>query len=56
MLSGKAILFEGLEQMPAGGMLLEVKEDEGLEQVFKIHLQRSVASGGEFWHASQGQA
>jgi len=56
MLSGQAILFERLEQAPAGGMLLEVKEDEDMEQVFEIHLQRSVASGGEFWDVCQGQA
>jgi len=36
-------------------MLLDVKEDEGMEQVFKIHLQRSVASGGGFLNICQGQ-
>ncbi|MCL2457416.1 MAG: hypothetical protein FWF31_00915, partial [Desulfobulbus sp.] len=55
MLSGQAILFERLEQAPVGGMLLEVKEDESMEQVFKIHVQRSGASGGVFWNICQGQ-
>ena len=47
VLAGKVVLFQGLEEMPAGGMLVQVKVDEGMELVFKIHLQRSVASGCE---------
>ena len=36
VLAGKVVLFQGLEEMPAGGMLLQVKVDEGMELVFKI--------------------
>ena len=54
MFPGKGILFQGLEQVPAGGVLLEVKEDEGMELVFKFHLERPVPSGCEFWDACQG--
>jgi hypothetical protein len=56
MLSGKDILFQGLEQMPAGGMLLQVKIDEGMGLNFKLHLERSVSSGCELWDACQGQS
>jgi hypothetical protein len=55
MLTGKGILFQGLEQMPAGGMLLQVKIDKGMELVFKFHLQRSVTPGRELGDAFQGQ-
>ncbi|MCL2458692.1 MAG: hypothetical protein FWF31_07565 [Desulfobulbus sp.] len=30
-------------------------EDEGMELVFEIHLQRPVTSGGEFWHATKAK-
>ena len=53
VLAGKVVLFQGLEEMPAGGMLLQVKVDEGMELVFKIHLQRSVASGCELGDGCQ---
>ncbi len=53
MFPGKGILFQRLEQMPAGGVLLEVKEDEGMELIFNFHLQRSVASRGELWDVCQ---
>ena len=48
----KVSLFQRLEQMPAGGMLLQVKKDEGMELVFKFHLQRSVAPGFTFRDAN----
>jgi len=40
MLTGKGIFFQGLEQMPAGGMLLQVKIDDRMELVFN-----SICSG-----------
>ena len=38
MFPGEGILLQRLEQMSAGGVLLQVKEDESMELVFKFHL------------------
>jgi hypothetical protein len=35
--------------MPAGGMLFQIKEDESVELVVKIHMQRPIAPGFKRW-------
>ncbi len=38
MFPGKGILFQRLEQMPAGSVLLQMKVNQGMELIFKFHL------------------
>ena len=53
MLSCKGILLQRLEQMPTGGVLLQVEINENVGLVFKFHLQRPVTPGCELWNVAQ---
>jgi hypothetical protein len=44
VITGKIILFKGLDEMSSRGMFLEMKVHQCSELLFEIHLKRSVPS------------
>lgn len=53
MRSGKVVLLQLLEKMPTGSIFFQMKEDEGVELVFKFHLHRPVAPREKRWYFSR---